>query len=115
MRYTNHGGGPADGALYSAVSAAPVSSTRAFFLSAAHRTAMSATVEGSLTLLAAPSNVRSNSCVATVILQRGSRAMFLAFRVRSPVWNQKAPSTQRPPTAVTCGLPSRSIVANQHV
>ena len=28
-RYTNHGGGPADGALYSAVSAEPVSSTRA--------------------------------------------------------------------------------------
>jgi hypothetical protein len=28
-RYTCHGGGPADGALYSAVSAIPVSSTRA--------------------------------------------------------------------------------------
>src|SRR3954468_13407412 len=48
-RYTCHGGGPADGALYSAVSARPVSSPRAGHPSAAQRRAIAATVSGSVT------------------------------------------------------------------
>ena len=43
-RYTCHGGGPAEGALYSAVSANPVSSARAGQPSAAQRVARAATV-----------------------------------------------------------------------
>jgi hypothetical protein len=43
-RYTNHGSGPADGALYSAVSTLPVSSTRAGQPSAAQRAAIAETV-----------------------------------------------------------------------
>jgi hypothetical protein len=44
-QYTRQGGGPADGALYSAVIALQVSSTRAGHPSAAHRVAIVATVE----------------------------------------------------------------------
>ena len=82
---------------------------------AAQRAAMAVTISGSVTLRASPSATRSNSRVATLSVQRGSRARFFPLRVASPVWNQKAPSVQRPPMPVTCGLPSRLIVANQHV
>src|SRR3954454_17038806 len=114
-RYTCHGGGPADGALKSAVRAVPLSSTRAGQPSAAHREAIAATVAGSVTLLASPSTTRSNSWVATLRVQRGSRAMLRAFRVRFPVSNQNFPLTQRAPIPVTCGLPSLLIVANQQL
>src|ERR1700733_10269931 len=100
-RYTNHGGGPADGALNSAVRATPVSSTRAGQPAAAHRSAMAETVGGSVTMRAVPSTTRSNSWAATLSVQRGSRARFLPFRVLAPVSNQNTPSTQRAPTAVT--------------
>jgi hypothetical protein len=36
------------------------------------------------------------------------------LRVRAPVWNQNVPSTQRAPTAVTCGLPA-SLTVDSHV
>src|ERR1700730_4646673 len=114
-RYTNHGGGPAEGALNSAVRALPVSSTRAGHPSAAQRAAMAATVDGSVIWLAAPSTTRSKSWVATLSAQRGSRARFFAFRVCPPVSNQKVPSTQRAPMPVTWGLPSGLIVVNQQV
>ena len=48
-RYTNHGGGPAEGALKSAVIARPVSSTRAGHPAAAQRAAIAATTGGSVT------------------------------------------------------------------
>ena len=37
------------------------------------------------------------------------------LRVPAPVWNQNVPSTQRAPTAVTCGLPSSLTVASHVV
>ena len=60
IRYTNHGGGPADGALKGAVSAVPDSSTSAGHPPAAQRSAMAATVAGSVTFSATPSTIRSN-------------------------------------------------------
>ena len=48
-RYTNHGGGPAEGALKSAVIARPVSSTRAGHPAAAQRATIAATTGGSVT------------------------------------------------------------------
>src|SRR5450755_3360511 len=89
-RYTNHGGGPAEGALNSAVRALPVSSTRAGHPSAAQRAAIAATVDGSVIWQAVPSRTRSKSWVATLSAQRGLRARFLALRVCPPVSNQKA-------------------------
>src|SRR3954447_16481790 len=59
IRYTDHGGGPADGALKSAVSAVPLSSTRHGHPSSAQRRAMPATVCGSVTLAAFPSTTRA--------------------------------------------------------
>ena len=49
--------------------------------------------------------------------QRAARVAgeILRFAGPSPVSNQNASSTQRAPMPVTCGLPSRLIVANQHV
>src|SRR5215471_6422000 len=114
-RYTCHGGGPAEGALYSAVSASPVSSARAGQPSAAQRAARPATVAGSLARVASPATTRSNSRAATLSVHRGSRARFLPLRVPLPVSNQKQPSAQSAPTPVTCGLPSGLIVASQQV
>jgi hypothetical protein len=114
-RYTNHGGGPADGALYSAVSALPVSSTRAGHPSAAQRAAIAVTVSGSVTRTAVPSTTRSKSWAATLSAHRGSRARFLPLRVRLPVSNQKEPSTQRAPSPVTWGLPLALMVVSQQV
>ena len=51
MRYTDHGGGPADGALKSAVSAMPESSTPAGQPPSAHLAAIAATTVGSVTTL----------------------------------------------------------------
>src|SRR4029077_3148504 len=113
--YTYQGGGPADGALYSAVSAKPVSSMRAGHPAAAQRAAICATVAGSSTLRASPSNTTSNSLVATLKAQRGSRARFFAFRVWSPDSNQKVPSANSAPMPVTWGLPFGLIVVNQTV
>jgi len=90
-RYTNQGGGRAEGALNSAVSAVPVSSTRAGHPPAAQRAAIAATVDESVTWLAVPSTTRSKSWVATLSAQRWSRERFFALRVRPPVSNQKAP------------------------
>src|SRR5439155_20701200 len=115
MRNTCQGGGPADGALYSAVSAIPDSSGRACQPSSFHRFAKSATTAGSVTRCASPSTTRSNSSVATASVQRGSRARLRPLRERSPVSNQNASSTHTAPTPVTWGLPSGSIVASQHV
>ena len=58
-RYTSHGGGPADGALNSAVRATPESSTSAGHPSARQRAAMSATASGSSTRCASPSTTTS--------------------------------------------------------
>ena len=114
-RYTYHGGGPAEGALNSAVRALPVSSTRAGHPSAAQRAAIAATVGGSVIWRAVPSTTSSKSWAARLSAQRGSRARLRAFRVRSPVSNQKAPSAQRAPMPVTWGLASGLIVVSQHV
>ena len=53
--------------------------------------------------------------MATLNVHLGSRARFRALRVPSPVSNQKVPSTHSAPMPVACGLPSASMVANQHV
>ena len=89
-RYTNQGGGPADGALYSAVIATPDSSTSAGQPPAAQRAAMVATVGASVTRLASPSTTRSNSYVATLIVQRGSWARFRPSRDCLPERGEKS-------------------------
>src|SRR4051794_25169101 len=81
----------------------------------AHNAAISATVEGSVTRCASPATITSKPLVATLIVHRGSRATFLALRVRSPVWNQHEPACQSAPTLVTCGLPSAFSVVSQNV
>src|SRR5215218_8342842 len=81
----------------------------------AHNAAISATTEGSVTRRACPATITSKPFVATLIVQRGSRATFLALRVRSPVWNQHEPACQSAPTLVTCGLPSAFRVVSQNV
>src|SRR5882672_1776360 len=81
----------------------------------AHNAAISATIFGSVTRRASPATITSKPFVATLIVQRGSRATFFALRVRSPVWNQHEPACQRAPTLVTCGLPSAFRVVSQNV
>src|SRR5207342_3597809 len=81
----------------------------------AHNAAISATIVASATRRASPETITSKPCVATLIVHRGSRATFLALRVRSPVWNQHEPACQSAPTLVTCGLPSALRVVNQNV
>src|SRR5467141_3747981 len=58
----------------------------------AHNAAISATIFGSVTRRASPATITSKPFVATLIVQRGSRATFFALRVRSPVWNQHEPA-----------------------
>jgi len=70
---------------------------------------------GSVTLRALPSTTRSNSWLARLRVQRGSRARLRPLQVPSPVTNQNAPSVHAAPTRVTCGLPSGLIVASQAV
>src|SRR5215216_398403 len=81
----------------------------------AHNAAISDTIVGSVTRRASPETVTSKPFVATLIVQRGSRATFFALRVRSPVWNQHEPACQSAPTLVTCGLPSAFRVVSQNV
>src|SRR5438132_7819300 len=81
----------------------------------AHSAAISATIFGSVTRRASPATITSKPFVATLIVQRGSRATFFALRVRSPVWNQQEPACQSAPTLVTCGLPSAFRVVSQNV
>src|ERR1700704_5419733 len=81
----------------------------------AHKAAISATIFGSVTRRASPATITSKAFVATLIVQRGSRATFFALRVRSPVWNQHEPACQSAPTLVTCGLPSTFRVVSQNV
>src|SRR6476619_13248 len=81
----------------------------------AHNAAIWATTVGSVTRRASPETITSNPFVATLIVQRGSRATFFALRVRSPVWNQHEPACQSAPTLVTCGLPSAFRVVSQNV
>src|SRR5437773_8219283 len=81
----------------------------------AHNAAISATIFGSVTRRASPATITSKPFVATLIVQRGSRATFRALRVRSPVWNQHEPACQSAPTLVTCGLPSAFSVVSQNV
>ena len=114
MRYTCHGGGPCDGALNGAVMPEPLSSGSAGQPLSAHAFAMRATAPGSVTRAASPSMTTSASRIDTATEQRGSRAMLRPFRVPAPVWNQNVPSSQRAPTAVTCGLPS-SLTVHSHV
>jgi len=71
-------------------------------------------VAGSVSRAASPSATTSASRIDTAIEQRGSRATLRPFRVPDPVWNQKLPSSQSAPTAVTCGLPS-SLTVESHV
>jgi hypothetical protein len=114
MRYTFHGGDPCDGALNGAVIPDPLSSASAGQPPSAHAFAMRATRPGSVTCAASPSTTTSASRIDTAIVQRGSRATLRPFRV-SPVWNQNVPSSQRAPTALTCGLPSSLTVASHVV
>src|SRR6478752_6308203 len=81
----------------------------------AHNAAISATIFGSVTRRASPETITSKPFVATLTVQRGSRAMFFALRVHSPVWNQHEPACQSAPTLVTCGLPSVFRVVSQNV
>src|SRR5262249_37066829 len=81
----------------------------------AHNAAISATIVGSVTRCASPATITSKPLVATLTVQRGLRAMFLALRVRSLVWNQHEPACQSAPTLVTCGLPSAFKVVSQKV
>src|SRR4051794_20779727 len=110
-----HGGGPSAGALNGAVMPFPDSSGCAGQPAATHSAAISATVAGSVTSCATPAIITSKPFVATLIVQRGSRATFLALRVRSPVWNQQEPACHSAPTLVTCGLPSAFRVVSQNV
>src|SRR5438552_8226257 len=114
MRYTCHGGGPCDGALNGAVMPDPLSSGSAGQPLSAHAFAMRATAPGSVTRAASPSITTSASRIDTATEHRGSRARLRPLRVAAPVWNQKVLSTQRAPTAVTCGLPS-SLTVLSHV
>src|SRR6266705_2742482 len=114
MRYTCHGGGPCDGALNGAVMPDPLSSGSAGQPLSAHAFAMRATAPGSVTRTASPSITTSASRIDTATEHRGSRATLRPLRVPAPVWNQNVPSTQRAPTAVTCGLPS-SLTVDSHV
>src|SRR5215831_9188351 len=115
MRYTFHGGGPCDGALNGAVMPDPLSSGSTGQPSSVHAFAIRATAPGSVTRVASPSITTSASRTDTAIEHRGSRATLRPLRVPAPVWNQNAPSTQRAPTAVTCGLPSWLTVDSQVV
>src|SRR5882757_7222059 len=81
----------------------------------AHNAAISATIFGSVTRRASPETITSKPFVATLIVQRGSRATFFALRVPSPVWNQYEPACHSAPTLVTCGLPSVFKVVSQNV
>src|SRR5438445_2320674 len=81
----------------------------------AHIAAASATTFGSVSRAASPATITSKPFVATLIVQRGSRATLFALRVRSPVWNQHEPACQSAPTLVTCGLPSAFRVVSQNV
>src|SRR5207244_12237592 len=81
----------------------------------AHNAAISATIFGFVRRRASPATITSKPFVATLIVQRGSRATFFALRVRSPVWDQKEPSCQSAPTLVTWGLPSSFRVVSQNV
>src|SRR4249919_2228775 len=81
----------------------------------AHSAAISATIAGSVTRRASPATITSKPCVATLIVQRGSRATFIALAVRAPVWNQQEPACHSAPTLVTCGLPSAFRVVSQNV
>src|SRR5215203_1744199 len=81
----------------------------------AHNAAISATVVRTVTRRASPETVTSKLFVATLIVQRGSRATFFALRVRAAVWNQHEPACQSAPTLVTCGLPSAFRVVSQNV
>src|ERR1700678_581131 len=115
MRYTFHGGGPCDGALYGAVMPVPPASGSAGQPLSDHAFAIRSSAAGSVTRSASPSTTTSASRTDTAIEQRGSRATLPRFRVPAPVWNQNAPSSHRAPTAVTCGLPSSLTVASQVV
>src|SRR3954447_14469170 len=115
MRYTFQGGGPCDGALNGAVMPEPLSSGSAGQPWSANALATRATLPGSVTRVASPSTTTSASRIDTATEQRGSRATLRPFRVPEPVWNQNAPSSQRAPTAVTCGLPSALIVVSHFV
>src|ERR1022692_1286925 len=114
MRYTCHGGGPCDGALNGAVMPGPLSSGSAGQPLSAHAFAMRANASGSVTRTASPSITTSASRIDTATEHRGSRATLRPLRVPAPVWNQNVPSTQRAPTAVTCGLLS-SLMVDSHV
>src|SRR5712664_3528313 len=81
----------------------------------AHNAAISATIFGSVTRRASPATITSNPFVATLIVQRGSRATVFALRVGPPVWNQHEPAGQIAPSLVTCVLPSAFRVVSQNV
>src|SRR5579863_10504105 len=114
MRKTFHGGGPCDGALNGAVIPAPVSSSSAGHPWSAQALARRVSAAGSVSRAASPSATTSASRIDTAIEQRGSRATLRLFFVPVPVWNQKLPSNQSAPTAVTCGLPS-AFTVESHV
>src|SRR5205085_9232761 len=113
--YTFHGCGPYEGALNGAVMPDPLSSGSVGQPLSAHAFAIRATAPSSVTRAASPSITTSASRTDTAIEHRGSRATLRPFRVPAPVWNQNVPSTQRAPTAVTCGLPSALTVDSQVV
>lgn len=114
-RYTCQGGGPCEGALKGAVIPEPPSSSSAGQPLSAQAFAIHTSTPASVTRAASPSTTTSASRIETAIEQRESRATLRPFRVPGPVWNQNAPSSQRAPTAVTCGPPSSFTVASQVV
>src|SRR5215204_1554307 len=114
-RYRCHGGGPADGALYGAVSAVPDSSTSHGQPPAAYRSAAADTRSGSVTSSAVPSTTTSYPFVESETAHRGSRSRFRPLRAVRPDTIQYAPSSHRAPTPVTCGLPWALVVVSQAV
>jgi len=105
-----HGGGPAAGALYSAVRASPA--TLACQPPAAYVAATVCRTVASATRSAVPSITRSKGLVATLSTQRGSRSMLRDLRVPGPDAKYAVPSTWIAPSGITCGLPSGLIVVS---
>jgi len=106
-------GGPADGALYSAVKASP--STCAGQPSLTYSSATERSSSVSVTRSALPSTTRSNGCVATLATQRASAEMLRDLRVPGPEVKYQTPFSSTKPTGVTCGEPSRLMVVSHVV
>ena len=67
----------------------------------------------SCTISAWPSTTTGSSASSVVMVQRPSSARFRALREPSALLAQRAPSLQTAHTGITCGRPSRQMVASQ--